>query len=190
MEYQKVVNFWFGAPEELNYGKPRQFWFVKNDEFDLEIKFQFQNLYERAAAGELNDWQQQPLSCLALIIILDQFPRNMFRNSPKAFATDDRVQAFAKYAITRQFDTELIPVQRWFMYLPFEHSENLADQETSIKLFNTLQADPNSKSTIDYAYRHWEIIQRFGRFPHRNQILGRTNTPEETEFLKQPGSGF
>lgn len=190
MEYQKVLDFWFGKSDEANYGKPRQSWFVKNDEFDLKIESQFQTLYKQAAANELNDWQRQPSSCLALIIILDQFPRNMFRNSPKAFATDNQAKAFAQYAIAHQFDTQLIPVQRCFMYLPFEHSENLADQETSVKLFDILKAYPDSKSTVDYAFRHWEIIQRFGRFPHRNQILGRTNTPEETEFLKQPGSGF
>lgn len=190
MEYQKVLNFWFGQPEDSEYGKPREFWFVKSDEFDLQVKSQFYNLYEQAAAGNINDWQQQPLSCLALIIILDQFPRNMFRNSPRAFATDQLAKAFAQKAVLNQFDTQLIPVQRWFVYLPFEHSENLADQETSIQLFQSLSVYPDSQSTIEYAYRHWEIIQRFGRFPHRNQILGRKNTPEETEFLQQPGSGF
>ena len=190
MEYQKVLNFWFGKPEDINYGKPREFWFVKNDEFDRKIKSQFYSLYEQAAAGKLHHWQQQPLSCLALIIILAQFPRNMFRGSPQAFATDDRAKTHAKYAITNQFDLQLIPVQRWFIYLPFEHSENLEDQETSIELFARLQAHADSKSAIDYAYRHWQVMQRFGRFPHRNRVLGRTNTPEETEFLKQSGSGF
>lgn len=190
MEYQKILNFWFGKPEERNYGKPRKFWFVKNDQFDLKIKSQFQNFYEQAAAGKLNSWQEQPLSCLALIIILDQFPRNMFRGSPQAFATENLALDHARIAITRKFDLQLITVQRWFIYLPFEHSENLEDQETSIKLFDSLQAHADSKSAIDYAYRHWEVIQKFGRFPHRNQILGRTNTPEEIEFLKQPGSGF
>ncbi|MGV2828942.1 DUF924 family protein [Myxosarcina sp. GI1(2024)] len=190
MEYQKVLDFWFSKPEDLNYGKALKFWFVKNDELDLKIKSQFQHLYERAAAGELHYWQQQPLSCLALIIVLDQFPRNMFRGSPRAFATDERAKSHAQYAITHQFDLQLIPVQRWFIYLPFEHSENLEDQETSLKLFNSLPAHPDRKSAIDYAYRHWKIIQRFGRSPHRNQILGRTNTPEETEFLQQADSKF
>ncbi|MGF1540870.1 MAG: DUF924 family protein [Pleurocapsa sp.] len=190
MEYQTILNFWFGKPEDIDYGKPRKFWFVKNDEFDLKIKSQFQNLYEQAALGKLSCWQEQPLSCLALIIILDQFPRNMFRNSTQAFATDNLALAYARIAIAHQFDRQLIPVQRWFIYLPFEHSENLADQETSIKLFDSLQTHADSQSAIDYAYRHWEIIQKFGRFPHRNQILARTNTQEEIEFLKQPGSGF
>lgn len=190
IEYQKILNFWFGKPEESNYGKPRKFWFIKNKEFDYKIKSQFHNVYEQAAAGKLNNWQHQPLSCLALIIILDQFPRNMFRNSPRAFATDNLAKALAQYAITYQFDTKLIPVQRWFIYLPFEHSENLEDQETSIKLFDSLPANADSKSAINYAHRHWEVIQRFGRFPHRNQILGRTNTSEETKFLQQAGSSF
>lgn len=190
MEYHKILNFWFGKPEESNYGKPRKFWFIKDNEFDRKIKSQFQNLYEQAAADKLNNWQYQPLSCLALIIILDQFPRNMFRNSPRAFATDNQAKTFAEYAITHRFDTKLIPVQRWFIYLPFEHSENLEDQATSIKLFDSLQADVDSKNAIDYAHRHWEVIQRFGRFPHRNQILGRINTAEEITFLQQAGSSF
>ena len=190
MEYQKILNFWFGKSDEINYGKPRKFWFVKSDELDSKIKSQFKNIYQKAAAGELNYWQEQPLSCLALIILLDQFPRNMFRGSPQAFATDDQAKTCAELAIKRRFDIQLIPVQRWFIYLPFEHSENLKDQETALKLFDTLQAHADSKSSIDYAYRHWEVIKKFGRFPHRNQILGRTNTPEEIEFLNQPGSSF
>ena len=190
MEYQKILNFWFGKPEDINYGKPCKFWFVKSDEFDLKLKSQFQNLYEQAAIGELEVWQEQPLSCLALIITLDQFPRNMFRGLPQAFATDAQAKTYAQVAIAHQFDTQLIPVQRWFIYLPFEHSENLEDQKISIKLFDSLRSHADSKTSIDYAYQHWEVIQKFGRFPHRNQILGRKNTPEEIEFLNQPGSGF
>jgi uncharacterized protein (DUF924 family) len=190
VEYQEILNFWFGKSEDINYGKPCQFWFVKSDEFDLKIRSQFSNLYDRAAAGELDNWRQQPCSCLALIIILDQFPRNIFRNSPKAFATDDRALAFAKYAIAQKFDTRLLSVQRWFIYLPFEHSEKLTEQKTSIELFNTLQDCADSKQAIDNAYRHWEIIKRFGRFPHRNQILARASTPEEINFLQQSDSSF
>ena len=114
----------------------------------------------------------------------------MFRGLPQAFATDERAKNHAEYAVTHKFDIQLIPVQRWFIYLAFEHSEDLEDQGTSLKLFNSLKTHPDSKSAIDYAARHWKVIQRFGRFPHRNRLLGRTNTPEETEFLNQPGSGF
>jgi uncharacterized protein (DUF924 family) len=190
MEYQDILDFWFGKPEEAKYGKSRKFWFIKDDEFDLKIKSQFQNIYQQAATGKLDFWQDQPLSCLALIIILDQFPRNMFRGLSQAFATDNKAKTHAQIAVKRKFDLQLIPVQRWFIYLPFEHSENLADQEIAIRLFDSLQNHADSKSAIAYAYRHREVIQKFGRFPHRNQILGRTNTPEETKFLQQPGSGF
>lgn len=190
MESQQVLNFWFGKPEDPDYGKPRKSWFVKSDEFDRQIKSQFQGLYQQAAANELATWREKPLSCLALIILLDQFPRNMFRNSPQAFATDVQAKTYAQEALKEKFDTQLLPIQRWFMYLPFEHSENLVDQEISIKLFASLQSHLNSQNSIEYAYRHRDIIQRFGRFPHRNQILGRQSTPAELEFLQQPGSGF
>lgn len=190
MAYQKVLNFWFGDPDEPNSGTFRKSWFAKNDEFDLKIKSQFQDLYERAVAGELTTWQEQPLSCLALIILLDQFPRNMFRGLPQAFATDAQAKTYAQVALKQEFDSQLLSIQRWFIYLPFEHSEDLADQEISIKLFENWQAQFDSQNSIDYAYRHRDIIQKFGRFPHRNQILGRKSTPEEIEFLQQPGSGF
>ena len=190
VNYQQVINFWFGKPEERDYGKPRQFWFVKNAEFDCLLISQFSQTYQQAIIGKLNEWQEQPLSCLALIIVLDQFPRNMFRGEPQAFATDSQALELAKYAIAKSFDRTLLPVQRWFIYLPFEHSENLADQKTSLQLFSTLDNDPESKSTISYAQRHYDVIERFGRFPHRNHLLGRENTPEETVFLQQPGSSF
>jgi uncharacterized protein (DUF924 family) len=114
----------------------------------------------------------------------------MFRDQPQAFATDEQALKFAQYAVERNFDQQLLPIQRWFIYLPFEHSENLEDQQKAVALFSTLKDDPDSKSSIDYADRHLEIIERFGRFPHRNKILDRKNTPEEEEFLKQPGASF
>jgi uncharacterized protein (DUF924 family) len=146
--------------------------------------------YRQAAEGKLNHWQEQPLSCLALIILLDQFPRNIFRDRPQAFATDAQALEFAQYAVDRGFDRQLLPVQRWFIYLPLEHSENLEHQQQAVKLFSTLKDDPDSASAIDYACHHLRIIERFGRFPHRNRILGRSTTPQEEEFLKQPGSSF
>lgn len=190
MNYQDVLDFWFGEPEEPDYGEPRKFWFIKNPAIDVEIKSRFESTYQAAEAGELNDWQTSALSCLALIILLDQFPRNMYRGKAKAFATDNRALSLANYALKQNYDRQLLPVQRWFIYLPFEHSENLADQHTAVKLFSTLKNEPSSQSTIDYAHQHLKIIQRFGRFPHRNSILGRTSTPEEIEFLQQPGSSF
>ena len=188
--WETVINFWFGKPNEEIYGQPRKCWFIKEREFDRQVQSRFLETYHQATKGKLISWQQQPLSCLALIIVLDQFPRNMFRNSSQAFATDSQALQLAKYAVNLRFDRQLLPVQRWFVYLPFEHSENLADQQTSVKLFETLQGDRNTQDTIDYAYRHLKIIERFGRFPHRNKILGRKSTLEEEDFLQQPGSQF
>jgi uncharacterized protein (DUF924 family) len=146
--------------------------------------------YQKAAQGYLDDWINAPETCLALILLLDQFPRNMFRNTPEAFATDWEALSAAQHAVAQGYDRELLPVQCWFIYLPFEHSENLEHQRKCIKLFQQLSHDPESASAIKYAFQHKEIIARFGRFPHRNQILGRISTPEEEEFLQQEGSLF
>lgn len=189
-EVKKILAFWFGKPEDKDYGKPRKFWFNKDDLVDQQIRSQFLPIYEQAAKGDLDEWENTPFSCLALILVLDQFPRNMFRNSPQSFATDNYALELAKYAVSQQFDRQLLPVQRWFIYLPFEHSENLIDQQQAVNLFSTLQNDPDSQSTIEFATRHYQVIERFGRFPHRNKILGRTSTPEEIEFLEKPGSSF
>ena len=189
-QFQQILDFWFGKPDSPNYGKPRREWFIKSEEFDREITVRFLSYYPQAATGKLDSWQNQPLGCLALIILLDQFPRNMFRKQPQAFATDAQALKFAKYAVTQEFDQQLLPVQRWFIYLPFEHSENLADQHRAVELFSSLKDDPDSASSIEYAHRHLQVIERFGRFPHRNTILGRPSTAEEQEFLQQPGSSF
>ena len=190
MNYEAILTFWFGEQEANYYGKPRKFWFMKDPNRDRQIKEIFEPIYLQAAAGQLDHWKEEALSCLALIIVLDQFPRNMYRGEPQAFAMDSQALALAQYAIAQGYDRVLLPVQRWFIYFPFEHSENLADQYTAVKLFSALKDDPNSQSSIAYAQRHLKIIKDFGRFPHRNQILGRESTPEEIEFLKQPGSGF
>ena len=187
---EDILGFWFGKPGEAGYGKPRKVWFVKDAAFDEEVRLRFLADCELAAAGKLEDWQSAPAGCLALVILLDQFPRNMFRGQPQAFATDSQALFVAQHAVAQGFDRQMLPVQRWFIYLPFEHSENLEHQRRSVELFRRLSDDPDSADTIDYAVRHLEIIERFGRFPHRNQILGRETTPEEAEFLKQPGSSF
>lgn len=186
----EVLTFWFGTPGQTEFGKPRQVWFRKNPEFDQEICDRFSTTYQQAASGHLDHWQQNANSCLALLILLDQFPRNMFRGTPEAFATDAKALAVAKHAVEHQFDQQLVPVQRWFVYLPFEHSERWADQVRSLQLWQMLKDDPDSASPMDYAQRHADVIERFGRFPHRNQILGRQSTPEEIAFLKQRGSSF
>jgi uncharacterized protein (DUF924 family) len=187
---KKILDFWFGQPDGASYSKPRQAWFIKKPEFDLEMRTYFVSDYEQAAAGNLDDWKNSPQSCLALILLLDQFPRNMFRGTPQAFATDWQALSTAQYAIAQGYDRELLPVQRWFVYLPFEHSENLEHQNQAVALFEQLRDDPDSADPINYAIRHREVILRFGRFPHRNAILGRVSTPEEEAFLQQPGASF
>jgi uncharacterized protein (DUF924 family) len=188
-----VLTFWFGDPNVANsgYGQQRKEWFVKNSAFDQEIVDRFLPTYEQAIAGHLDDWQQSPLGSLALAIVLDQFPRNMFRGTPRAFAADAKARTVAQGAIARGDDQQLEPVQRIFLYLPLEHSENLDDQHQCVLLYQRLiAANDDLADTLDYAIRHRDVIEKFGRFPHRNAILGRESTPTELEFLKQPGSSF
>jgi uncharacterized protein (DUF924 family) len=187
---EEILNFWFDHPDAPGYGKPRSFWFKPDPSCDEKIETHFQPDYELAASGKLASWKTSASSCLALIILLDQFPRNVFRGQAKAFATDSQAVAAAKHAIAKGFDRELLPVQRWFIYLPFEHSENLEHQHQAVQLFDQLSEYPYCADAIDYAKQHLKVIERFGRFPHRNQILGRETTSEEAEFLKQPNSSF
>jgi uncharacterized protein (DUF924 family) len=186
---EEVLDFWFGREDEPGYGEFREAWFKKDSEFDRLIRDRFEALYEAAAAGELDAWKEEARSCLALVILLDQFPRNMFRGDPKSYATDHKALQTAEYAVNRALDHELPKFQRTFLYLPFMHSENLKYQRRSVELFRGLGGSDAADSS-DYAVRHMEIIERFGRFPHRNEILGRRTTPEEAEFLRQPGSSF
>jgi uncharacterized protein (DUF924 family) len=189
-DFREVLDFWFGPAGSPEYGRPRDAWFRKSDAFDDAIRTRFLELHRQAADGHLQPWRTAPDSLLALIVVLDQFPRNLFRGTSRAFATDARALAAAQLTVARGFDRLLLPVQRWFVYLPFEHAEDLALQRRCMELFEGLRSDPDSAGSIDFARRHFEIIARFGRFPHRNAILGRISTPEEIEFLEQPGSGF
>ena len=184
----EVLLFWFGPAAER--GKPHKRWFVNSEAFDREVRERFLPLYEEAAAGKLAHLKESAADCLALIVVLDQFPRNMFRGTPRAFATDSLALETARHAVASGFDRALLPVERLFVYLPFEHSEVLADQERSCDLTRALDAYPETNDVYRYALAHRDIIQRFGRFPHRNAILGRSSTPEELEFLKGPGSSF
>jgi len=172
-----VLDFWFHGDVE------RKEWFSKNNAFDEEIRARFLSLYEDAARDALAPWLESPAQCLALVIVLDQFPRNLFRGSARAFATDPRALAAARHAVDAGYDKRVGEVARTFFYLPFEHSENLADQERALELFS-------GHSNYEWARKHWEIIRRFGRFPHRNAVLGRESTAAEIEFLKEPGSSF
>jgi uncharacterized protein (DUF924 family) len=185
---REVLLFWFGAP--LEQGKRHKNWFEKNAAFDREIRERFLPLYEKAAGGQLAHWKQRAADCLALIVVLDQFPRNIFRDEARAFAADPLALEAARHAVAQGFDSTLRPVERLFMYLPFEHSERLEDQLRACELMEPLRAFPETADTYRYAQAHRDIVQRFRRFPHRNAALGRTSTAEEIEFLKQPGSGF
>ena len=178
---QDVLDFWFGTPP----GPRRKAWFEKSALFDESIRTRFLPLLNQAAQGRLAAWAEEPKPALALIVVTDQFPRNLFRGSGRAFATDPMALALAKQFVERGWDTKLLPVERMFVYLPFEHSESLADQERACELMK-----PLGEELYGWAVKHKVIIERFGRFPHRNEILGRTSTPEEIEFLKQPGSAF
>lgn len=183
---RQILDFWFGAPDSGGYGKPRETWFKADDAFDADIKQRFEGPLEAAAAGTHDGFAVTPEGALALTILLDQFPRNIYRGTARAFAFDPKALALARQALAAGYDQAVAPFQRTFLYLPFEHSESLADQERSVALFEAL-GDENS---LDYAVRHRDIIVRFGRFPHRNAILGRESTAEELIFLEQPGSSF
>ncbi len=172
-----MLDFWFRGAEQ------RKEWFEKNAMFDAEIRTLFLSTWETAHAGGLGGWREGPRTCLAYIVLCDQFPRNMFRGKARAFATDALALAAARGVVERNWHRELLAVEQTFVYLPFEHSESMADQERSLALFR-------GHANYEWALKHWEIIGRFGRFPHRNAALGRTSTPQEAEFLKQPGSGF
>ncbi len=182
----EVLDFWFGAPGSVDYGKPRAAWFKKSDAFDASIRARFLPLYEQAAVGQLAQWRDSPLTLLAQIIVLDQFPRNLFRESPRAFAADALALACARQMVAQRWDERLNAVERQFCYLPFEHAEDMDAQRESMRLFATL---PNA-DLLTWAHKHYVIIERFGRFPHRNAVLGRASTPEEIEFLTQPDSRF
>jgi uncharacterized protein (DUF924 family) len=184
----EVLLFWFGPQAER--GKADKRWFVKSDAFDRELRGRFLGLHAEAAAGKLDYLKEHPSECLALVLLLDQFPRNMFRGTPRAFATDALALETARYALAHGFDRGMLAVERLFLYLPFEHSESLADQERACELTKPLDALQPELEAYRYAVLHRDIIQRFGRFPHRNAILGRASTPQEIEFLNGPGSSF
>jgi uncharacterized protein (DUF924 family) len=174
-----VIAFWRDAGPER--------WFQKNEAdrkaFDEEVRARFLGLHERAAAGELKEWENTADGTLALLLLFDQFPRNMFRGAARAFATDELARSIAASALLKGFDAQVAPDMRGFFYLPFEHSEDMADQERAVALY-TVAGDQDG---LKWAHIHADIIRRFGRFPHRNPALGRTTTPEEQAFLDQGG---
>ena len=187
---QEVLDFWFGREGEEGYGEFREAWFNRDPEFDREIRDRFEPVYEEATAGRLDHWKSEARSCLALIVVLDQFPRNMYRGDARMYAADEKAREAARHAVEHTYDRELSPHGRLFIYLPFEHSEELDDQRLSVELFRGLATEMGSEDLLGYAVRHLQIVERFGRFPHRNEILGRRTTLEESKFLSGPDSSF
>ena len=192
MTPQDVLDFWFGAPGSALHGQPRREWFVKNDAFDAVIRDRFGPTIEAAVAGGLRDWDGAgPPGILARLLVLDQFTRNAWRNTPQSFAGDALALAAAQQLVDSGAERTLPPLQRAFVYMPFEHAEDAYMQERAVELVSGLAAEqPGFDEMLDYAHRHRGVIARFGRFPHRNAILGRASTPEEAAFLQQPGSRF
>lgn len=186
---QDVLDFWFAEANAAH-------WFAADDAFDARIRERFGSAVQAAADGRLDDWARTPSGWLALLILLDQFPRNLYRNDPRAWAADAGAQRVALSGLARGDDRQLPAVQRVFAYLPLEHAEDPALQRRSVALFEALLAEAVAEQRqpfedyLDYARRHREVIARFGRFPHRNAALGRPSTPEELHYLAQPGAGF
>ena len=190
-EAQAVLDFWFGPEGSVAHGSQRKEWFAKDDAFDASIAERFGATVEQALRGELDAWADEPRSALARILLLDQFTRNAFRGTPRAFAGDPQALAAASTMVGARQDEQLPAFMRAFVYLPFEHAESMAMQDEAVRLFTRMAAaDPAFASMLDYAHRHRAVIERFGRFPHRNAILGRRSTAEEIAFLEQPGSSF
>lgn len=182
----EVLAFWFGAPPH----EERACWFRKDPAFDAEIRLRFGESIETALGGGWPDAGGTPHGSLALVLLLDQFTRNAFRDSPRAFAGDARALATSTAAVASAQDRELDKYERWFLYMPFEHAEDRATQERAVALFRALAAETGEPGNLEWAEKHAAVVRRFGRFPHRNAILGRVSTPEEIAFLQEQGSRF
>lgn len=188
---QAVLDFWFGAPDSPDYGRKRNVWFRKNAAFDAQLRERFGALIDAGRAGALDAWTATPCGTLALVIVLDQFSRNCHRGTALAFAGDDSALALAQQLVLSGAD-RLLPTRfhRMFAYLPFEHSESMDVQRESLRRFGELAHEPDCAEFYDYAVRHALVIERFGRFPHRNAALARVSTDAELAFLREPGSSF
>lgn len=185
-DLKRILQFWFTSADPDEMATHREEWWVKSDTFDREIANNFGDLYEQAHTGKLEVWKDTPLGCVGLVLLLDQCPRNMFRNTPQAFASDEQARQVTHHALDRGFDASLPLAAQLFLYMPLEHSEDIDDQNASVTLIGAL----GDSNYTNFAIQHRDIIERFGRFPHRNGILGRPSTPEELAFLTQPGSSF
>jgi uncharacterized protein (DUF924 family) len=187
----EVLDFWFGTPGTAEHGRARDLWFTKRAGTDALIRTRFGALIEAALRGDCDAWidSGSQRGALALIVVLDQFTRNAFRDTPRAFAGDAKALRLAAELVASGQDRKLSLHERWFAYLPFEHAESLALQDRSVALFEQLAQDGLAEP-LDWAVRHRDVIARFGRFPHRNALLGRPSTAEENAFLTQPGARF
>jgi uncharacterized protein (DUF924 family) len=193
-----ILDFWFGTSKDdvLVASERSKLWWIKRDETDRAIRERFESTVRMAAQHKLDAWADTPRGRLALIILTDQFPRNIFRNTPEAFAYDDLARTWCREGLRNGVHRSLRPIERAFFYLPLEHSESMNDQEQAVALFRELadSADARGRGVfagfLDYALRHRDVIARFGRFPHRNRIVGRESTGEEMAFLAEPGSSF
>lgn len=183
-----MLRFWFG--EGAEHGRAHQRWFEKDPAFDALVTKRYRRLLHEMLEGKHREWLDDPRSCLARIIVLDQFPRHIWRGAARAFSADALARDAAKHLVGQGWDRGMLPVERMFAYLPFQHSESLEDQERACTLCEPLKAFPETADAHRYALAHRGIVRRFGRFPHRNAALGRTSAPEELEFLKLPGSSF
>jgi uncharacterized protein (DUF924 family) len=185
---EAVLDFWFGPPDDPAREERRDIWFHSTPEYDETLRERFLADYERGAAGTLVDWEDAPDSALALVLLLDQIPRNIFRATPRCYATDAIARAVADRAMARGFDMKVPPAWRLFFYMPLHHSENLTDQQRATALVANLpdRGDPERGENRRYGLPYVDVIDRFGRFPHRNAILGRPSTPEELTFLAKP----
>jgi uncharacterized protein (DUF924 family) len=192
MTAQDVLDFWFLPRGDAGYGKARAEWFRKDAAFDALVAERFGPLIGQAVAGGLREWDLQgPEGTLARILVLDQFTRNAYRGKPESFAGDLLALAAARSLVDSGADRQLAPQQRAFAYMPFEHAEDARMQEASVELFGRLAAEHEGfTDMLDYAHRHRGVIARFGRFPHRNPVLGRASTADELQYLGQPGAGF
>lgn len=180
-----LIDFWFGPPGDEQREQHRPIWFKSTPEHDARLRHLFLADYQDAAAGRLAAWEAAPKSALALLLLLDQIPRNIFRDTPRCYATDAMARTAADRTLARGFDEAVSPAWRLFFYMPFHHSEDLADQRRAVALFASLP-DRNQRGALGrYGVRYVEVIERFGRFPHRNAILGRPSTAEEITFLEK-----
>jgi len=189
-DWSEIYDYWFGAPGADGHGDVREFWFGGGPSVDSEIRQRFGSHYERAIAGEFESWKSEVRSAVSLIVLLDQFPRNIFRGDPRSFANDPMALNCARQLVEGPLHGELITVEKVFAYLPFEHSEDIEDQKKCVSLYEAMVAHDSKAEWIDFAVLHLEIIEQFGRFPHRNDILDRKNTPAEDAWLANSEQRF